>query len=82
MLCGHAIRWHASSDNPSDIKVVFFVSCTRLKVNCHLMACNDESDEEGSSRKHKLPATGFARPYAAPRCTSASNPTSSHFYSN
>eukprot|EP00955_Chlamydomonas_euryale_P040740 351801-Chlamydomonas_euryale.AAC.3 len=29
------------------------------------MACNEESDGEGSSRKHKLPATGFSRPYAA-----------------
>eukprot|EP00955_Chlamydomonas_euryale_P084397 363960-Chlamydomonas_euryale.AAC.4 len=29
------------------------------------MACFEESDREGSSRKRKLPATGFARPYAA-----------------
>eukprot|EP00955_Chlamydomonas_euryale_P011877 127582-Chlamydomonas_euryale.AAC.1 len=29
------------------------------------MACNEESNGSGSSRKRKLPATGFARPYAA-----------------
>eukprot|EP00955_Chlamydomonas_euryale_P073250 361682-Chlamydomonas_euryale.AAC.4 len=29
------------------------------------MACNEESDREGSSRKRKLPAMAFARPYAA-----------------
>eukprot|EP00955_Chlamydomonas_euryale_P090100 364512-Chlamydomonas_euryale.AAC.9 len=29
------------------------------------MACNEESDRGGSSRKRKLPAMGFAGPYAA-----------------
>eukprot|EP00955_Chlamydomonas_euryale_P112342 366126-Chlamydomonas_euryale.AAC.8 len=54
--------------------MAFFASCTGSEVSCHLMACNEESDGEGSLHKRKLPATGFARPYAArgaqPRPTS------------